>query len=168
MRLFYSYAVIGRLAKLFILSFLALLIAAKPLHAKADEELLSIIKTSCQKSCIGGRGDEAFCTSYCQCVGGEIEKRSQSTEISKILKTTEQQDEVVRICSGETALGFFDKTCRAKCAGVPRCDAYCGCLAGKIKNGRKIEEVGAFFIQLGKNDTGAVERLKRLETSCTQ
>lgn len=164
-------ALIGsfKAASAFILALLILsLYSAVPAASKADKELLTIIKTSCQKACVGGRGKEAFCSSYCQCVSGEIEKRSDATEISQILKTPAQQDEVIQICSGQTALGFFDQSCREKCAGVPRCNAYCGCLSDKIQDGRKLKQVGAFFIELGKNQSTAVQRLKGYEAACTK
>lgn len=158
----------GRLRCYFLIFLAFFSVGISPTLAAADQELLGIVETSCTKSCVGGRGEEAFCTSYCQCVKGEVEKKAESTDIASVLKTKASQDEVIQLCSGQTAMSFFEKSCRTKCEGVPRCDAYCGCLSGKIKDGQTIEQVGSFFIELGKSEAGTVQKLKGFEGACSR
>lgn len=152
----------------FLMIILASFNALSPALAEADQELLGIVLSSCTKSCVGGRGEEAFCTSYCQCVKGEVEKKAESSDIASVLKTKASQDEVIQLCSGQTAMSFFEKSCRSKCEGVPRCDSYCGCLSDKIQDGQSIEQVGSFFIELGKSEAAAVKRLKAFEGQCSR
>jgi len=136
--------------------------------AQDDQALLEIVETSCKKSCVENKGGEAFCTSYCQCVNGRLTQLAKKTELAKILQDEKQQEIFVHQCSGETAVKFFSHSCREKCAGASKCNSYCSCLENQITNKRKFSEIGAFFIQLGKNETGATDRLKRYEKACSR
>lgn len=137
-------------------------------HAKDDNgPLLEIVEQSCSKACIKGRGDKAFCKSYCSCVRGRVKNLAERTDISKVLQGERQQVGLIHQCSGETAVEFFSQSCQKKCSGADQCTTYCACLKEKITKKRKFSEIGAFFIQLGKNDNGALGQLKRYEQSCS-
>lgn len=134
--------------------------------AETDKELISIVDRSCKKACVGGKGEQAFCSSYCQCVSSRVQDLATGSNISKVLSERSQQNALINQCSGQTAVKFFANSCRQKCAGVPKCDAYCSCLEEKIQYKRKLSDIGVFFIGLGKNETRAMGRLKSYEAAC--
>lgn len=163
MRLTFSGYLLG-----FFAAVLVLTAGEVALQAAPEDELLSIVEKSCKRACVGGRGEKAFCGSYCQCVSQEIEKLADQSDITRVLQEQGQQDAVINQCSGRTAMTFFAASCREKCSGVPRCDSYCSCLEGKIKVKQDFSEIGTFFIQLGKNDASAVKRLEGFEAACSR
>ena len=138
------------------------------LAAQDDKALLEIVERSCKKSCVENKGGAEFCTSYCKCVNGRLTQLAKKTELAKILQDEKQQETFVHQCSGETAVKFFSHSCREKCAGAAKCNSYCSCLENQITNKRKFSEIGAFFIQLGKNEASATERLKGYEKACSR
>ena len=139
---------------------------AGPALAEADEELLHIVERACTKSCTEGRGDKKFCKAYCGCIRQTVQKRSAKVDIASLLKGERQQRQLIHHCSGETAVKFYEQSCRKTCKDVPNCDVYCGCLQDKITKNRKFTDIGAFFIQLGRNDNSAIGQLKRYEKLC--
>ena len=153
-----------------LLNFLALPLGGVSLVIAAEDDtaLLEIVESSCKKSCVENKGGEAFCSSYCKCVNGRLTQLAKKTDLAKILQDEKQQETFVHQCSGETAVKFFAHSCREKCAGASKCNSYCSCLENQITNKRKFSEIGAFFIQLGKNETGATDRLKRYEKACSR
>lgn len=141
-------------------------LSSQTLAAETDVELIDVVERSCKKACVGGKGEQAFCSSYCQCVSNRVEDMASGSDISKVLSERSQQNALINQCSGQTAVKFFAQSCRDKCAGVPKCNAYCSCLEEKIQYKRKLSDIGVFFIGLGKNETRAVGRLKSYEAAC--
>lgn len=137
---------------------------SKPSNETA--ELLEVVQTSCQKSCIKKKGEKAFCTSYCQCIRGQVKRKSENSDIYKVLSKPENSKTLISQCSGQTAIKFFSSSCRSKCDGAPKCSSYCSCMQNKIKFKQKLSDIGNFFIKLGENEKSATNRLKRFEASC--
>lgn len=130
------------------------------------KELLAVVETSCQKSCMSKKGEKKFCNSYCQCIRGRVELKAERSDIYKVLSEPEKNKVLISQCSGQTALKFFSSSCRSKCDGAPKCASYCSCMENKIKFKRKLSDIGNFFIQLGEKRKSATSRLKRFEASC--
>ena len=130
------------------------------------DDQLTIVETACNKACAEGRGDKAFCQAYCGCIRVNVQEKSKQSGIAGLLRGEQQQQRLIHHCSGETAVKFYAQSCRSTCKDVPKCDAYCGCLQDKITKNRKPSEIGAFFIQLGKNESSTVGKLKRYESLC--
>ncbi len=130
------------------------------------KELLAVVETSCKKSCMQKKGEQEFCTSYCQCIRARVETTSERSDIYKVLSEPEKNKALISQCSGQTAIKFFSSSCRSKCEGAPKCSSYCSCMENKIKFKRKLSDIGNFFIQLGENKKSATNRLKRFEASC--
>ncbi len=130
------------------------------------KELLGIVETSCKTSCMKKKGEQAFCTSYCQCVRGHVEAKAEKSDVYKVLSEPQKNKALISKCSGQTAIKFFSSSCRSKCEGAPKCSSYCSCMENKIKFKQKFSDIGNFFIQLGENKKSATNRLKRFEASC--
>lgn len=144
------------------------LLAFAPLQAAERDELLSIVQRSCQKACVEGRGQAAYCQKYCGCVRGRVETLSNGDDLASVLENTTQQQSLIQHCSGETAVLMFASSCRQKCKKSAKCDAYCACLETRISDNRKFSEIGQFFIGLGKNEEVAIGQLKSYEAACSQ
>ncbi len=166
---FHDYLVPALLFSFFIAPiWLTPALAANDKIVGADKSaLLGVVESSCKKSCVKGQKKQAFCSVYCGCVRGQLTQLTKQTDLSKILQNSKQQNQIIQHCSGETGIKFFSKSCQQSCNGAPKCKAYCSCLEAKITDKKNVSEIGAFFIQLGKNNTSAINRLKGFEAACT-
>ena len=155
--------------QLFCALCLLLPVLIQPAFALEDKAaLLSVVEQSCTKACLEGRGGQAYCTKYCGCVRGQVEGLAKDSDITTVLEKTDQQQQLIQQCSGETAVSLFASSCREKCKNSSKCTAYCGCLKTKITQDREPADIGKFFISLGQNEEGAVGLLKGFEAACTK